>query len=168
MTDDTPASPPPPPFSSRTEFTAALHWALRTSVAQQARRIVWVDADFAEWPLDDPVWHELLAGWLRLPQRRLVLLAATYDHMPRRHPRFTAWRRLWSHAIETWSPDDGATDTLPTLAIDDVAVCVHLIDALQWRGRASFNPRTARPWCDRVDVVLQHSSPAFPASELGL
>ena len=164
----TPAPTPPPLIGSRADFTAALHWALQSSVMQRARRIVWVDADFAEWPLDDPAWHDQLAAWLRLPQRRLVLLAGNYDEFPRRHPRFTAWRRLWSHAIEAWSPDDAAADSLPTLALDDIAVCVQLIDALQWRGRATFDPRTSRPWCNRVDAVLQHSSLAFPASSLGL
>lgn len=166
MTTDTPA--PPSPIGSRAEFSHALHWALRTSVTQRARRIVWVDPDFAEWPLDEPEWLELLSGWLRLPQRRLVMLASSYGEVPLRHPRFTAWRRLWSHAIEPWSPDENSTAALPTLALDDVAVCVQLIDAQHWRGRATFDVRTSRPWCDRIDAVLQHSSPAFPVHALGL
>jgi hypothetical protein len=160
---------PPPPIGSRAEFVAALHWALQTSVALRARRIVWVDRNFAEWPLDDAELHDTLAAWLRLPQRRLVLLAGQYDELPSRHPRFTAWRRLWAHAIETWSPSDVlAADDLPTLALDDSAVCVHLVDMLHWRGRAVLDAREARRWRDRIDALLQHSSPAFPANALGL
>lgn len=166
---DSPDAETPPPIGSRSEFAAAVRWALRTSVARGARRIVWVDRDFAEWPLNEPELHAELTDWLRLPQRRLVLLAAGYAELPRRHPRFVAWRRLWSHAVEPWSPADGSTaSALPTLALDDGAVCVHLIDTLHWRGRAVVDSRAALLWREQIDAVLQRCESAFPVNALGL
>jgi hypothetical protein len=164
MTSDT----TPPPITSRAEFGAAVLWALQTSVAAGARRVVWVDPDFANWPLDDPLLHDMLTAWLRLPGRRLVLLAADYASVPRQHPRFVAWRRWWPHAIDAWTPADGSNTGLPTLALDDGAVSVQLINAQRWRGRASVDPRSARLWRDQIDAVLQRCESAFPIHTLGI
>ncbi len=172
MSDDGPARDDdtvPPAIDSRAAFADAVRWSVRCSLAAAARRIVWVDRDFAEWPLDDPALHADLSTWLRLPQRRLVLLAADYTVLPRSHPRFVGWRRLWSHAVEAWSPSDEAVaKDLPTLAIDEGAVCLHLADAIHWRGSAVLDKRAARLWRDQIEAVLQRSEPAFPVSTLGL
>jgi hypothetical protein len=156
----------PPPIASKAEFGAAVLWALQASVAAEARRVVWVDPDFADWPLDDPALHDLLTPWLRRPGRRLVLLASDFGGVPRQHPRFVAWRRLWSHAVEAWTPAD-ATE-LPTLVLDDGAVCVHVADTRRWRGRALVDARAARLWRDQVDAVLQRCDASFPINTLGL
>ena len=158
----------PPPVGSRAEFATALLWALQTSAARAARRIVWVDRDFADWPLNEPALHSALTAWLRQPQRRLVLLAADYSGVPRRQPRFVAWRRVWSHAVEAWSPADGDSIELPTLAFDDGAVGLQLIDAQRGRGRAVVDAHATRLWRDQIDAVLQRSQAAFPVSALGL
>jgi hypothetical protein len=158
----------PPPITSKAEFGAAVLWALQASVAANARRVVWVDPDFADWPLDVPALHDTLSAWLRLPGRRLVLLASDYGGVPRLHPRFVAWRRLWSHAVEAWTPADGAAVELPTLVLDDGAISVQVIDTQRWRGRAEVDPRAARLWRDEIDAVLQRSESAFPVSTLGL
>ena len=158
----------PPPITSRAEFVAALRWGFTQAIGGGARRIVCVDADFAEWPLDDPALHAALTAWLRQPQRRLVLLAADYAAVPRRQPRFVAWRALWAHAIEAWSPAEGDAMDLPTLLVDDRAVSVQLHDAVHWRGRAELDSRSARLKRDEVDALLQRSQPAFPVNSLGL
>ena len=86
------------PIESRADFVAAVHDTVSLALAGATRRMVWVDADFAEWPLNEPALLQALTNWVRLPQRQLVLLAADYDDLRRRHARFTAWVRLWSHA----------------------------------------------------------------------
>jgi hypothetical protein len=157
-----------PVIDSRSAFISALHWGAEAAAARQARRIVLADADFAEWPLDDAWMLQRLARWLRLPQRRLVLLARSYDALPRRCPRFCAWRRDWSHAIEPHVvPGDLAAD-LPTLLVADAGITVHLVDGVHWRGRASADPRDARTWVERCDVVLQRSEPGWAVHTLGL
>ena len=165
-----PSNPPsnPPTIASRSEFQAAVRWGFDAAIATNARRIVAVDASFADWPLDDPALHTQLTGWLRLPQRRLLLLAARFDDVQRRHPRFVAWRALWAHAIETRAAAEEDAAELPTLLVDDGATSVHLRDPVHWSGRAEADPRTAHPWRERVDALLQRSEPAFPVNALGL
>jgi hypothetical protein len=158
----------PPKIDSRSGFVAAVHWGFDTAIAAGARRIVIVDRDFAEWPLDDPVLHERLTAWLRLPKRRLVLLAHDFDAVPRRHPRFVRWRADWVHAIDAFSPPAEDPVELPTLLVDDGAISVQLIDAVHWRGRAEHDPRQAQLWRESLDAVLQRSEPAFAANRLGL
>lgn len=157
-----------PTIDTRAGFVAALHWGLAQAVARGARRIVCVDPDFADWPLDDPPWLEQLGPWLRLPQRELVLLAADFDGLPPRCPRFVAWRRTWAHAVSTWQvpPDLGAE--LPTLLLDDGPLLVRLFDRVHWRGSASLDAASARPYRDEIDAVVQRSEPAMPATQLGL
>jgi hypothetical protein len=158
----------PPGIASRAGFVDALRWGFEQATAAGTRRIVCVDPDFAEWPLDDSGLQAQLTAWLKLPGRRLVLLACRYDELPRRQPRFVAWRRLWSHAIEAWSPQAGDAVELPTLLFDDDRVAVQLIDRVHWRGRAESDPREARLWGERIDAVLQRSEISFAANTLGL
>ncbi len=158
----------PPVINSRSAYVDALCWGFDTAIEQGARQLLCVDANFEHWPLGDAALLQSLTAWMRLPQRRLVLLAASYEEVPRRHPRFNMWRRDWAHALAFWqAPEELAAD-LPTLLLDDRDLSVHLIDAEHWRGRAEINPRSARLWRDRVDVVLQRSASAFPVNTLGL
>jgi hypothetical protein len=157
-----------PVIDSRAGFEAALRWGFEQAAARGARRIVCVDRDFVLWPLEDPALLDGLATWLRRPQRELVLLASTFDEVPRRLPRFTAWRRTWAHAVPGWQAPPDLDTALPTLLLDDSAVMVRLIDALHWRGRASLDAQAARPYRDEIDAVLQRCEPAFPATRLGL
>ena len=165
---DTATSTPPPLIASQLEFQSALLWGVRTAVARSARRMWWVDSDFATWPLEDPELLDSLSTWLRQPLRRLVFLASDFEQIPRCHPRFMRWRADWAHAIDAWAPPDELAAQLPRLLLDDGPVCVHLIDATQWRGRATLDPRVARGWRDEVDAVLQRSTATFPVGTLGL
>ena len=158
----------PPVIDSRAAYRAALLWGFDTAIAQGARTITCVDADFVEWPLGDPALLAQLTGWLRLPQRNLVLLAAGYDEVPRQHPRFNAWRRDWTHAMQAWQAPPEMAATLPSLLLDDRSLSVHLVDATHWRGSARLDLRSAHLWHERVDTVLQRSERAFAANTLGL
>jgi hypothetical protein len=156
------------PIDSRAAFEAAVHMAVGQACARGARRMVWVDADFAEWPLDDAALLQSLTHWLRLPQRRLLLLAQDYDAVARQRPLFVAWYRQWSHAVGAFSPASDAETTLPCALLADDTVLVHLLDPLRWRGWSTTEGSTLRQWRDRLDVLLQHSVPAFPVTTLGL
>jgi hypothetical protein len=157
-----------PKIDTQAAFGAALLWGFETAIARGVRQISCVDADFAVWPLSDTALLQGLAGWLRQPQRRLVLLAAGYDAMPRRHARFGAWRRDWAHAIQAWqAPLELAAD-LPTVLLADTVLSVELLDGVHWRGVASQDARAARVLRERVDGVLQRSEPAYKVYTLGL
>lgn len=158
----------PPPIDSRQAWTAALHWGLKTATGQGARHLTWVDADFAEWPLNDAGWLQHLTVWLRLPQRRLVLLAADFRAIPQQHPRFMAWRRDWAHAIEARQAPQELAAGLPSVLLDDRQLSVQLLDSVHWRGRAAQDARIAHLLREQVDAVLQRSESAFPVNTLGL
>jgi hypothetical protein len=157
-----------PPLQSRAAFSAAVHWCVAQASAGGAHRLVFIDPDFADWPLDDPELLDALGAWLRQPERRLVLLAHRFEELIRGRPRFVAWRRSYAHAVEPRSPSDDQAPELPTLVIDDGQLCLHLIDKRLWRGRVTLEARRARVWRDRIDAILQRSEPRFPATTLGL
>lgn len=168
MTDDKAAPATAPAIDSRGGFAAALNWGFGAAFEQGARRIVCCSAEFADWPFDEPALLRGLTAWLKRPQRRLQLLARSYDELPRRCPRFNAWRADWAHAIEAWVAPEELAAELPTVLVSDGTVSVHLIDALHWRGRAERDERRARQWCEQLDVVLQRSEPGFAVNTLGL
>ena len=164
-----PETPPPAqPIGSRAEFVAALHAALAQALQRRARSMVWVDADFAGWPLDDPAWLRTLTEWIRLPARQLVLVGHSFDHVVRRRSRFNTWHRLWSHAVFGCVPQEGVDDELPCLLVVQGGPTVRLVDAERWRGHSEADPAVARLWGERVDALLQRCVPALPATTLGL
>jgi hypothetical protein len=155
-------------IDSRVTFRQAVPAALEAAIGRGARRIVCVDRDFADWPLDTPALHAELADWLRRPQRQLVLLAAGYDAVVRTHPRFCEWRADWMHAIDARVPADRPPREWPTLLVDDGPVCLSLWQREPWRGRAALDPLAARAARDAIDADLQHSVPGWPTRPLGL
>ncbi len=159
----------PPAIEGPEDFAPAVRWAVTAAIADGARTLTAVDLAFGEnWPWNDAELLSALAGWLRLPQRRLVLLAAGYDEVPRLHPRFVQWRRDWAHAITPFVAPEELTGMLPTALLDDRRLSVVRLDPVQGRGRVSLEPRTRLHWHDKVDAVLQRSSPGFPVTTLGL
>jgi hypothetical protein len=168
MSED--ADNPPPTIDSRAGFKAAMLWGFTRAMREggRSRRIICVDRDFADWPLDVPELHAQLNAWLKGAQRQLVLLGASFDEMPRRHPRFVGWRRHFTHAVFPFAAPEDLAAQLPTLLLDDDGTLVRLIDSVHWRGRASADERSAQPWREQIDAVLQRSEAAFPAQSLGL
>lgn len=157
----------PPPIGSREQFQTAVQWGVQAALARQARRLFFVDTDFAHWPLGQPELLASLQAWLKLPQRRLLLLAAHYDEMPRQHPRFVAWRRDWAHTIDAYIAPAECLP-LPCGLVDDGPVCVQRFAGPTWRGRAEADAREARRWREDIDAILQRSEPGFPVQTLGL
>jgi hypothetical protein len=164
-----PAIPDPPSaIETLAGFAAAITWGLGAAHARGARRLLLVDRDFADWPLSEPDVLQTIQAWVRLPQRKLVLLAADFDELPRRHPRFLTWRRDWAHAVEAFAAPAELSERLPCVLVDDGPVCVQRFAGPQVRGRAEMNAQAARRWRDEIDAALQQSSPALPVQTLGL
>jgi len=169
--DEAPGDCASPLITSRASFEAALRWGFDTAFAQGARRIVCADPNWEHWLLwNDASLLQALAAWLRLPQRRLVLLARSYDTLERRCPRFDTWRADWMHAIEAWQTPEELAPGLPTVLVSEggaKAVSVQLVDAPHWRGRAELDARRARQWCEAIDAVLQRSERSWAARPFG-
>jgi len=154
-------------IDSRSGFIAAVHEVLDRAMAQRARRMLWVDTDFADWPLDDPDLLQRLTDWLRLPQRQLILLASDYEGL-RRRARFVACYRLWLHAIAAFAVAEDDAAQLASLLLADRTVLVQLLDKTRWRGWTSTEPTSLRLARERTDALLQRAEPAFAATTLGL
>lgn len=171
-TPPTPPAPVMPPMPSALRSRADFHDAVRGSLhhvhSARSRRLYWLDPDFSAWPLEDAALLDDLTRWLRLPQRRLLLLAHSYEQLARECPRFVHWRRDWAHAIDAWTPCDGVEVRLPTLALDDGKLCLQLHDKQLWRGRLVLDETAARPWRDEIDALLQRCEAAFAVRTLGL
>ena len=151
-----------------TGLESALRWGFEQAIARDARRIVCVDPDWAGWPWADADLLAQLAVGLKRPGRRLVLLAGHYDEVPRRFPRFVAWRRPWVHAIDAFAPFADTGADLPTLLVDDGGVRVRLLDRMNGRVEVGIDAAAAAAWRERVDALLQRCGPAFSATQLGL
>ena len=167
MTADAPSASPPS-ITTRAEFQAAICWGVEQAAARGARRLLWLDADYRDWPLDDARLLAALGDWLHRPQRRLVMLARDWSQMRVRHARFCAWRGLWSHAVDTRTPPDDELAVVPTLLLDDSQVLVHLTDPIHWRGRCGLDPRETSLLYAEFDALAQRSEPDFPVTQLGL
>lgn len=164
----TPEPKPTPVIDSYAAWQDALRWGFATAAEDGARTITCMDPSFESWPLDDAALLQGLSAFLRLPGRRLVFAAAHYDEVPRRLPRFSTWRRDWTHALQTLVVPEEFAAELPSVLIDDRQLSVALIDPEHWRGRAQVDGRARWLWQERVDVVLQRSEPGFPVTVLGL
>lgn len=155
------------PFAGRPAFRDAVRRLLAEAAQSGWRELSWCDPDFADWPLDDAAVLASLSTWLR-PHRRLTVVGAGYDDIVRRHPRWVAWRRLWSHGVVCRQADDDIAADLPTLLVAPSGRALRLLDQASHRGFVtSAKPDVAQLQNDFV-AVSRRSVDAFGATMLGL
>jgi hypothetical protein len=99
-------------IESRGEYQAALLRAFALIAESSASEIWMCDADFADWPLNEPQVVEQLTRW-SVAHRRCHVLALNFELLPRRHPRWVQWRRHRSHVVSCMTPDDSGNGRLP-------------------------------------------------------
>ena len=153
-------------IDGRSDFTAAVRLALSQAVQGRARELCLVDADFDAWPLDDAVVLQALTDWAHLPKRRMLMIATRFDDLPRRFPRFTAWRRTWAHVIECHATEVESSQ-VPSLLLAGPH-SLQLADRLHWRGHWLADDSEISAWREVVDALMQRSEPDFAANTLGL
>lgn len=160
-------------FESRTEYLQTLHQALLNACLHGGRDMLWMDQDFANWPLSDPAVLSALSSWA-LPHRRLVLLATNYEALQRRHPRFVQWRQLHDHVVTAWQfdPQDvqapGGAQAYASLLLAPGLWCLRLWDPLHWRGSLTNDAAEALEAREWFDAVAQRAVRSFGASVTGL
>ncbi|MBC8056328.1 MAG: hypothetical protein H7Y61_07090 [Rhizobiales bacterium] len=158
---------PAPLITSRAEFHAALRQAFDL-IASVGSREVWLcDEDFADWPLGERAIVERFSEWAA-SNRKLTLLARSFDEVARRHPRWVEWRRSWSHIVSCRTNVELATGEFPTLLVGVGAVSVRLSNTVHHRGRLSRDRADEILCKEQIDAVLQRSEEAFPATTTGL
>jgi hypothetical protein len=154
-------------ITTRIEFHDALREAF-AEIAQQGCREVWLcDADFADWPLDEPGIIELLTRWA-MPHRKLTVIARDFDEFARRHPRWTEWRRTWSHVVDCRVLDEADAVQPPVILLAPGVITLRLVEPTHPRGSLSREAADMVRNRELVDAVSQRSSEGFPATILGL
>lgn len=153
-------------IDGRSDFTLAVRASLAQALQRQERELCFVDPTFETWPLDDAAVLEALTAWARLPLRRLLLVASSFEAMPRAFARFTTWRGTFAHVVEA-SVTEVEPSQVPTLLLAGPA-SVMLADRMRWRGHGLGTDKEVADWREVVDVLLQRSAPGFGANTLGL
>ena len=154
-------------ITTRGEFHAALRVAFEETAAAGSRELWLCDDDFSGWPLGERSIVEQLTLWAS-SQRKLTLLARSFDDVSRRHARWVEWRRKWSHIVSCRTNTEPASGEFPTLFLASETVSVRLSDTAHYRGRLGRDGAEAHRCKEQIDAILQRSVEAFPATTTGL
>jgi hypothetical protein len=157
----------PVPIQTRGEFHQAVRAAIAEAAAHGGREIWLCDNDFADWPLNERELIEQLVQWAGA-HRKLTLLARGFDEFARRHARWVAWRRVWSHVVECRANNELEAGQMPTLLLLPGRLTLRLADPQRYRGTVSRDAGDALRAREQFDEILQRSQEAFPVTNLGL
>ena len=161
------ASLPTGPFAQRAEFRSAVLALLDHAADVDAREIILVDDDFAEWPLGERAGIESLGRWID-SRKRLLLFAHRWDDFPRLHMRFVEWRKPWAHVVQGRADAEIEAGDTPSLLLVPGHAVLRVLDRPACRGMVSTDPADLVAARERVDALLQRATDAFPVTTLGL
>jgi hypothetical protein len=154
-------------ITSRSEFREAVRSAIGQAADTGATEIWLCDPSFADWPLGETEVIDHFNRWAAA-RRRLVLLAASFDEVARRHGRWSAWRRPWAHIVECRTNSELEPAQFPSICLVPGVISVQRFDPVSDRGLASHEPADAIACREAIDAVSQRSAEAFPVTTLGL
>jgi hypothetical protein len=170
MDSEKPGIPPPAlaegRFSGLTDFTQLIRQAFSAAAVEGWREIVVCDSDFGDWPLGERAVIEALNDW-SMTGRKFTMLAKNYDEVLRRHARFVTWRRTWAHIVECRANASAPADEMPSALLGPRWVFERL-DTQRCTGVAGSEVSRRVALRERLNERLLKSSPAFPATTLGL
>jgi hypothetical protein len=153
-------------FAGRKAFQQLVRDALACAAREGWREIILSDANFEDWPLGERAVVESLEAW-SATGRHCTLLARRYDGVVRRQARFVTWRRTWSHIIDARSC--GSADPLePPSALWSPGWVLQRLDPERCNGVSGSEPERRLLLRESLQEWLKKSSPAFPATTLGL
>ena len=155
------------PIGSRAEFLDAVRTAFTQAEEHGARKIVVVDPNFADWPLNERTVIDSLSRWID-SSRLLIVIAHSFDELARRQLRFVEWRRQWAHVVQCRNDPDLEAEQIPTLLLVPGHSCIRVLDRIRYRGTVSKRPVDLTESRETVDALLQRSVEAFPVTTLGL
>jgi hypothetical protein len=153
-------------FHGREPFQQLVRDALAAAAGEAWREIVLCDPDFADWPLNERAVAQSLQDWSQTG-RKCILLARRWDDVVRRHARFVTWRRTWTHIIDARGCPSADPLELPS-AIWTPAWVMERRDLERCGGYSGSEPDRRLVLRERLNEWLGKSSPAFPATTLGL
>ena len=153
-------------FAGRVAFQQLVRDALARAAQEGWRELILSDPDFADWPLGERAVTESLRAW-SASGRRCTLLACRYDELTIRHARFVTWRRAWSHIIEARACASADALDFPS-AIWSPGWVMQRLDPERCNGYCGAEPERRLLLRESLQEWLAKSSPAFPATTLGL
>lgn len=152
---------------SEAAFTQAVWAGIEQARQQGLREITLCDPHFAFWPLSQERVLSALTAFVKLPGRRLVLVAQGYDHLRRRHPRFLRWRAVWGHAVTPLCFHDPSAE-LPSVLLADRAYALRLQAPDVWSGAWVTDRQRLIALVEQVVMWRQQSHPDLPINLTGL
>jgi len=155
------------PITSRGDFHGAVQAAFAEAATRGCREILLCDNDFADWPLSDAGLIEHLVQWAGA-HRKLTVLARNFEELARRHSRWVAWRRTWSHVVECRANNELEAGQMPCLLLMPGLLTLRLVDTEHYRGSVSRGAADAVRAREQFDEVVQRSEESFPVTSLGL
>ena len=153
-------------FAGREAFEQLVRDALAAAASEGWREIILCDADFSDWPLGERSVAESLQQW-SATGRHCILLARRYDEVVRRHARFVAWRKTWSHIVDARACASADPLDLPS-AIWTPAWAMQRVDPERCNGVSGSEPERRVLLRESLQKWLGKSSASFPANTLGL
>lgn len=165
LASDTP--PSSPPIAGRLDFHREIVRAFEHAADRGCPEIWLCDVDFADWPLGERALVEALTRWA-YAHRRLTLLACHFDEVPRRHPRWVAWRRNWGHVVDCLALPEMKPSQMPCFWFAPRLQAVRLVDPIRCRGFIDTAPADLLVLQDQVRELASQGVPAFPVTLLGL
>lgn len=163
---ETPGALPQGRFSGPAEFAELVRIAFAAAAAQGWRDIIICDSTFEDWPLGERAVAQSLQDW-STSGRKLTMLARNYNEVMRRHARFVTWRRTWSHIVDCRSNATISADDMPSALFSSTWVFQRL-DLTRCTGVSGHEAARRVSLKERLDECLRLSSPAFPATTLGI
>lgn len=164
--DEQPASLHAGAFHGRDTFQQLVRDALAAAAREGWREIILCDPDFEDWPLYERAVAQSLQDWSE-SGRKCILLARKWDGVIRRHARFVTWRKTWSHIIDARGCPSADPLEIPS-AIWTPAWVMERRDIERSAGWSGAEPQRRLDLRERLNEWLSKSTPAFPASTLGL
>ena len=154
-------------IASRAAHAAALRGLLEEAAREGSAELWMCDRDFADWPLGERGFVAALEAWVH-SRRRLTLLAADFGALALRAPRWHAWRRTWSHAVQCLQVHEELAGRVPSLMFVPGLAAVRLYDAERVRGRVHREPAELVACREACDALMQRADESLPVTTLGL
>ena len=154
-------------IDSRAAHAAALRGLLEEAAREGSAELWMCDRDFADWPLGERGFVAALEAWVH-SRRRLTLLAADFGALALRAPRWHAWRRTWSHAVQCLQVHEELAGRVPSLMFVPGLAAVRLYDAERVRGRVHREPAELVACREACDALMQRADESLPVTTLGL
>jgi len=154
-------------IDSEASFAQAVLAGIEQARQQGIRELTLCDPHFAFWPLSQEQVLTALTAFVKLPGRRLILVAQGYDHLRRRHPKFLRWRAVWGHTVMPLCFQDPSAE-LPSVLLADRAYALRLHAPEVWSGAWVSDRQRLIALVEQVALWRQQSQPDLSINLTGL